>query len=47
MFVILKNGFRYSGKKINETKEKLLIEDVKLGLMEIDKDSIAARGGEQ
>jgi len=45
--LILKNGYRFTGQILEETENKLIINDIKLGRMEIDKASIAARSGEQ
>lgn len=47
MFVIMKGGFRYSGRKISENEFKLILDDIKLGRIEILKEEIAVRGGEQ
>jgi hypothetical protein len=46
MFVILKSGYRYSGKLIEEDAVKLILDDIILGKIEIDKEAIAVRGGE-
>jgi len=46
MFVVLKTGFKYSGRKINEANGKLILDDIKLGKIEIETSSIAVRGGE-
>lgn len=40
----LKDGFIYKGELLEETETKLIINDIKLGRLEISKDSIAVRG---
>jgi len=47
MFVILKSGYRYSGKLLEEDESKLVLDDIILGRIEIDKESIAVRGGDK
>lgn len=42
--VKLKDGFKYAGEILEETETKLIIQDIKLGRLEISKDSIAVRG---
>jgi len=42
--VKLKDGFKYSGELLEETETKLILNDVKLGRLEISKDQIAIRG---
>lgn len=42
--VKLKDGFLYKGELLEETETKLIIQDIKLGRLEISKDSIAVRG---
>lgn len=45
IFVILKNtGFRYSGELIKETDSSLLIDDFKVGKIEVAKSEISVRG---
>ena len=45
VFVILKGtGFRYTGELLSETDSELIIDDYKLGRMEISKDQVAVRG---
>ena len=47
MFVILKEtNYRYSGKLLSENETTIIIDDIKLGRIEIAKDSIAVRGGD-
>ncbi len=41
--VILKNGFRFQGKVIEETDSSLVLDEIKLGHTVIDKASIAVR----
>jgi len=43
VMLVLKNGFRYSGKLLEETETQIIIADIKLGKTTIEKDSLAAR----
>lgn len=43
--VVLKTkGWKYSGELVSETETKLILIDIKLGQIEIDKSEIAVRG---
>lgn len=44
MVVLKTKGWKYSGELISETETKLIINDIKLGRLEIDKAEIAVRG---
>lgn len=41
--VVLKNGFRFRGKILEETETELILDDIKLGKTTLNKSSIAAR----
>lgn len=45
--LVLKNGFTFRGTIISETDAKLFIDEIKLGITEIDKTSIAARADKE
>jgi len=45
VFVVLKNGYKFSGPLIFETETSLVRNDFKEGRIEISKDTISVRGG--
>lgn len=45
IFVMIKNtGYRYSGELISETDSSIIINDFKIGKIEIAKSEISVRG---
>jgi len=43
VMLILKNGFRFQGRLLKETKSELVLDEIKNGKMIFDKSSIMAR----
>jgi len=43
VLIVLRNGFRFRGRVIGETSNKLFLDDVKVGRVEILRTEIAAR----